>query len=73
MYHWNPVLTYLMTGFFHHEKFQPTIAAGLDVNQLFPVVWLQGEYHVSPRLVMRFGDIEYLGSRNQESYASRTS
>ena len=68
MQHWNPVLTFLATGFFHHFKLRPTLAAGYDVNADFPVVWLQAEYSISKQLTVRLGEIMYLGSANNESF-----
>jgi len=64
----NPVLTYVMTGFFANDRLRPFIAAGYDVNAAFPVTWVQFEYFVNPKLSVKIGDIEYLGSRNAESF-----
>ena len=67
-YHFNPVLTYVMTGFFNNNRLRPFIAVGYDVNVEFPVLWAQFEYYVTPKLAVRIGDIEYLGSRYNESF-----
>ncbi|MGH7900081.1 MAG: hypothetical protein ACREQQ_19155, partial [Candidatus Binatia bacterium] len=64
----NPVLTYVMTGFFMNDRLRPFIAAGYDVNAAFPVTWVQFEYYVTHNLAIKIGDIEYLGSRNAESF-----
>ncbi len=68
MQHFNPVLTYVMTGFFDKNRLRPFIAAGYDVNADFPVLWLQAEYYITPKLSLRIADIEYFGSRNNESF-----
>jgi hypothetical protein len=68
MQHFNPVLTYVMTGFFMNDKLRPFIAAGYDVNAKFPVFWTQFEYYLTPKLSIRIADIEYVGSRNAESF-----
>jgi len=68
MYQFNPVLTYVMTGFFYNDRLRPFIAAGYDVNVKFPVTWLQAEYYVTPKVSVKIGDIEYLGSKNAESF-----
>ena len=68
MQHFNPVLTYVMTGFFMHEKFRPWIAYGYDVNADFHAFWLQGEYFLRSDLSLRIGEILYTGSRFNESF-----
>ena len=68
MYSWNPVLTYVMTGFFMNNRLRPFIAAGYDVNVNFPVTWVQFEWFITPQLSLKVGDIEYLGSKNAESF-----
>ncbi|MEA2626626.1 MAG: hypothetical protein QOD06_2671, partial [Candidatus Binatota bacterium] len=37
--HWNPVLTWIQTGFFLREKLRPTIALAYEVDTSFPVAW----------------------------------
>jgi hypothetical protein len=68
MHHFNPLLTYVMTGFFLNNVFRPWIAVGYDVNDRFPLLWLQGTYFLTPRLALRIGEILYLGSRHAESF-----
>ena len=68
MQHWNPVFTFVATGFFLNNLFRPWVAAGYDVNAEFPLVWLQGTYFLSPQLQLRIGDIMYLGSKQNESF-----
>ena len=66
--HWNPVLTYVMTGFFNNNRLRPYLAAGYDVNAKFPIAWLQAEYFVTPKLAIKAGEILYMGSKNAESF-----
>jgi hypothetical protein len=70
MQHWNPILTYVMTGFFMKNKFRPFIAAGYDINADFPLTWVQGEYYIGQnnKMSLRLGWIGYYGSRNAESF-----
>jgi hypothetical protein len=68
MHTWNPVLTFVMTGFFLNNVFRPFIAAGYDVNDKFPILWLQGTYFVTPKLSVRVGEILYMGSEYRESF-----
>ncbi len=68
MQHFNPVLTYVMTGFFDKNRLRPFIAVGYDVNAEFPVLWTQFEYFLTPKLALRLANIEYMGSRNAESF-----
>ena len=68
MQQFNPVLTYVMTGFFMNDRLRPFIAAGYDVNAAFPVTWVQFEYYLTPKLSVKIADIEYLGSKNAESF-----
>jgi hypothetical protein len=68
MHHWNPVLTFVGTGFFHHQKLRPWIAYGYDVNDQHHVFWLQGTYFLRPDLEVRVGEILYTGSRFDESF-----
>jgi len=68
MQQFNPVLTYVMTGFFNNDRLRPFLAAGYDVNAKFPVTWAQFEYYVTPKFSVKIGDIEYIGSSNAESF-----
>jgi len=68
MQSFNPVLTYVMTGFFNNDRLRPFIAAGYDVNAKFPVTWVQFEYYLNPKLSVKIGDIEYIGSSHAESF-----
>jgi hypothetical protein len=68
MQHWNNTATYFMTGYFAGGKFRPQLAAGYDFNAKFPIVWLQGEYHLTHQLSVRAGEILYMGSRLAESH-----
>jgi len=63
MHHWNPTATLLATGFFMNSRFRPIIAGAYEFNSRFPVLWLQGEYYVNPRLSIRAGEILYMGSQ----------
>lgn len=62
----NPVLTYAMSGFFLHQTVRPTIAAGLDINTMFPLFLIQSDYFLTEKLVVRMGEILYAGSKNAE-------
>jgi hypothetical protein len=68
MQHFNPVLTFLATGFFDHNRLRPSIAVGYDVNAKFPVTWVYAEYFLTPKLAVRLTDIEYIGSKDAESF-----
>jgi len=50
------------------QQYRPFIAAGYDVNAKFPVTWVQFEYYLNPKLSVKIVDIEYIGSRNAESF-----
>ena len=63
MHHWNNTATFLATGFFLNSRFRPIIAGAYEFNSRFPVLWLQGEWYVNPRLSIRAGEILYMGSR----------
>jgi hypothetical protein len=62
----NPVLTYAMSGFFLHQTVRPTIAAGLDINTMYPLFLIQSDYFLTEKLVVRLGEIIYAGSKNAE-------
>lgn len=66
--HWNPILTWIMTGFFVNDKLRPTIALAYDMNAEFPVAWLQAQYYVTDELQVRVGEVAYLGSSHKESF-----
>jgi hypothetical protein len=65
---WNPLLTFLATGYFLSSRLRPVLAAAYDVNAQLPVFWLQGEYFVSRRWTVRLGEVLYAGSRHAESF-----
>jgi hypothetical protein len=66
--HWNPIFTFVATGFFLNNLFRPWIAAGYDVNAEFPLLWLQGTYFISKKVAVRVGSIQYFGSGRAESF-----
>ncbi len=66
--HWNPILTLIMTGFFHHDLMRPTIAFAYETNTQFPVLWLQLQYFLTPELQLRIGEVNYMGSRHAENF-----
>ena len=57
-----PFFTLSGSGFFVHQTFRPTWAFAFDANQLYPLVFLQGAYFLTPKLEMRLGEVLYLGS-----------
>jgi hypothetical protein len=57
-----PFFTLSGSGFFVHQTFRPTWAFAFDANQLYPLVFLQGAYFLTPKLEMRLGEVMYLGS-----------
>ena len=65
---WNPIFTSLATGFFVNQRLRPTLAFSYDVNDAFPVLWLQAEYNIGTRWAVRVGDVLYLGSKNAETF-----
>ena len=67
-HHWNPMVTFLATGFFLQQRFRPILAAGYDVNDQFPVFWLQGEYNIGTRWSLRIGEVLYAGSKHAEQF-----
>ncbi len=67
MHHFNPLLTYAMTGFFMNQRLRPTLIAALDVNEMFPLFVLQAQYYITPKLELRVGEIIYAGSKNDET------
>ncbi|MGH7804007.1 MAG: hypothetical protein ACREQJ_06635, partial [Candidatus Binatia bacterium] len=68
MHSFNPVFSFVATGFFLNNLFRPFIAAAYDVNDEHPILWLQGTYFVTPQLALRVGEILYMGSRFSESF-----
>jgi hypothetical protein len=68
VHYWNPVFTFVATGFFLNNQLRPWIAAAYDVNSSFPVLWLQGTYALTPNLEVRIGEILYMGSRFNGSF-----
>jgi hypothetical protein len=67
-HHWQPLLTLSGTGFFLHQTFRPTWAMGWDLSaKPFPLFLVQGEYFLTPMLVVRMGEILYAGSKNNET------
>jgi hypothetical protein len=66
--HWNPILTWIMTGFFMHERMRPTIAAAYEVDTSFPVLWLQLQYFLTNQLQVRVGEVNYMGSAHAENF-----
>jgi hypothetical protein len=66
--HWNPMLTWIMTGFFMHETLRPTIAAAYEVDTSFPVLWVQAQYFLSPQFQVRVGEVNYMGSAHAENF-----
>jgi hypothetical protein len=66
--HWNPMLTWIMTGFFMHETLRPTLAFAYETDTSFPVLWLQAQYFLSPRLQVRVGEVNYMGSAHAENF-----
>jgi uncharacterized protein DUF1302 len=68
MQQFNPLLTFVATGFFVQQRVRPWIAVGYDVNADFPFAWLQAEYNVGKQWSIRAGDVMWLGSRHAESF-----
>ncbi len=66
--HWNPLLTFMATGYFVNSRFRPTFAAAYDVAVSFPVFWMQGEVYLADRWTLRLGDVIYAGSKHAESF-----
>ena len=68
MQHWNPLLTFLGTGYFWNSRLRPILAVAYDANARFPVFWLQAEYFPAPRWSIRLGEVLYAGSAFDESF-----
>ena len=68
MHHWNPMITFLATGFFVQQRLRPTIAFGYDLNDQFPVLWAQAEYNIGQRWTVRLGEVLYMGSKHAEQF-----
>jgi hypothetical protein len=60
--HWNPLLTFAMTGFFMNQRLRPYMAFGYEVNQDFPLAIFQADYFLTEKLVVRLGEVLYMGS-----------
>ena len=67
-HHWNPLATFLATGYFVNSRLRPILAAAYDVNDQFPVFWLQGEWFFDQHWTLKAGEVLYAGSRNAESF-----
>ncbi|MGH7805603.1 MAG: hypothetical protein ACREQJ_14740, partial [Candidatus Binatia bacterium] len=68
MHHWNPLATFLATGYFVNSRLRPILAAAYDVNDQFPIFWLQGEWFFDQHWTVKVGEVLYAGSRNAESF-----
>ena len=68
MQKFNPLLTFVATGFFVQQRLRPWIAVGYDINAKFPFAWVQAEYNIGQRWSIRVGDVMWLGSRHAESF-----
>jgi uncharacterized protein DUF1302 len=66
--HWNPLFTFLATGYFLNSRLRPIVAAAYEVDTAFPVFWLQGEYFLTDRWTVRAGEVLYAGSRYAENF-----
>ncbi|MGH7898455.1 MAG: hypothetical protein ACREQQ_10910, partial [Candidatus Binatia bacterium] len=66
--HFNPLFTFLATGYFLGSRLRPILAAAYEVDTAFPVIWLQAEYFLTDRWTMRLGDVLYAGGRHAESF-----
>jgi hypothetical protein len=66
--HWNPILTWIQTGFFLRERLRPTIALAYEVDTGVPVAWLQLQYFITPRLQLRIGEVNYMGTNRKENF-----
>jgi hypothetical protein len=65
--HFNPLLTFGMSGFFLQSRFRPYLAAAYEVNQAYPLFILQGDYNLTNELKIRIGEVIYAGSQNAEA------
>ena len=68
MNQWNPLATFLATGYFVNSRLRPIVATAYDLNARFPVFWLQAEYFVTARWSFRLGEVLYAGNRFAESF-----
>ena len=66
--HFNPILTWIMTGFFMNDKLRPTLAFAYETNTQFPVAWLQAQYFINEEIQIRLGSVLYLGSMRDENF-----
>jgi hypothetical protein len=64
--HWHPLLTFAATGFFMNQRLRPLMAFGYEVNQEFPLAILQADYFLTEKLVVRVGEILYMGSTQSQ-------
>ena len=64
----NPLLTFVATGFFVQQRLRPWIALGYEVDTNFPFAWLQAEYNIGRRWTVRAGEVLWLGSRHAENF-----
>jgi hypothetical protein len=64
----NPLLTFVATGFFVQQRLRPWIALGYEVDTSFPFAWLQAEYNIGKRWTVRAGEVLWLGSRHAENF-----
>ncbi len=68
MQQFNPLLTFVATGFFVQQRLRPFISAGYDINAKFPFLWAQAEYNIGKRWSIRVGEVNWFGSKNAESF-----
>jgi uncharacterized protein DUF1302 len=64
----NPLLTFVATGFFVQQRLRPWIALGYEVDTNFPFAWLQAEYNIGRQWTVRAGEVLWLGSRHAENF-----
>ncbi len=64
----NPLFTFVATGFFVQQRLRPWISLGYDVNGKFPFAWLQAEYNIGKSWTVRAGDVIWMGSKNAETF-----
>jgi hypothetical protein len=68
MQHWNPLFTFLATGYFVNSRLRPIVAAAYDANAEFPIFWVQAEWFATKRASFRIGEVLYAGSKFAESF-----
>jgi hypothetical protein len=64
----NPLLTFVATGFFVQQRLRPWIALGYEVDTSFPFAWLQAEYNIGKQWTVRAGEVLWMGSRHAENF-----